>query len=360
MQRESVQDRLATLLQETGELERRVEVTRQVLVENRDFEPNLCFNTLTQFHWRDQFDRRDLEEFLRNHKCFPKAEFLDLLFRTLDRNGDGSVDWEEFLDTVMAKECGTPVYYKNRNILSVELEHSLFRVFQVELEGLADLDGLKEQLYLYPTYSAVSLFDSLDRARKGYLDAHDLLNFLSRYSATMTFAKAERVLRRIDQDFDGRINFQEFLEFCRPSAYPSDVYVERASRVLTASISERYSPQRRLASPERRVASPYRPVRSPYREAEIQRRVDERLSRSPVRREERMSRSPVRASPVRASPVRRSPYKASPVKRSPAKATYASHTFNSSMRQKSPVRTPTKNSEFKSSAPLQDNQSESI
>jgi hypothetical protein len=58
------EERLAKLLLESSELERRVEVTRQVLVENANFDALLCFNTLTQYRLREYFTIHDLEDFL--------------------------------------------------------------------------------------------------------------------------------------------------------------------------------------------------------------------------------------------------------------------------------------------------------
>jgi hypothetical protein len=67
-----------------------------------------------------------------------------------------------------------------------------------------------------PSYSAGIHFERLDYGQKGYLDAHDLFRFMESYNSAMTYARSERVLRRIDFDNDGRVSFAEWHNFIKP------------------------------------------------------------------------------------------------------------------------------------------------
>lgn len=66
------------------------------------------------------------------------------------------------------------------------------------------------------------MFDLLDRDLKGWISLSDLEAFMNARFAGATYAKAERAFRRMDEDCDGRVLFEEFLRAVRPVyLYPS-------------------------------------------------------------------------------------------------------------------------------------------
>jgi len=54
------------------------------------------------------------------------------------------------------------------------------------------------------------LFNLIDKEGQGYVDIRDLYNFMTEHLGTTTYQRAERVLRRLDLDSDGKIDFAEF------------------------------------------------------------------------------------------------------------------------------------------------------
>lgn len=102
------------------------------------------------------------------------------------------------------------------------------------------------------------MFDAVDQDLKGWVNLADLDAFLkSRYSGS-TSSKSERAFRRMDEDNDGKILYEEFLRAVRPVyLYPTyqDLYYVRdvngsprrrsASRHLSRSRERLYASERR-------------------------------------------------------------------------------------------------------------------
>lgn len=293
-----VEERLIDLLHEYSEAETRSEITRQVLYERRDFDAYSSYKRVLTSDLGG-ITRTALRTFLNNNGLFPPEADLDLLFWNLDRDGDGLVNWTEFLNTVMSREHSfVPPQYGTYYPFSVELEHSLMRVFEQEMVNQRNLEDSRRALHL-SSYTESKLFDSVDRELKGWVSLADVDAFLkSRYAGT-TYAKSERAFRRIDEDGDGRVVFEEFLRAVRPVyLYPTyaDFYAFKRTN----------SPERRHTSPMRRA---YNTTKKLYDTADKFQTPDRRSLRKSLRRSVHAS---VHAS---RSPARRhSPYR-SPVKR---------------------------------------------
>ena len=72
------------------------------------------------------------------------------------------------------------------------------------------------------SYTESQLFDLVDRDRKGWISLSDLDYFMTYRFSGSTYARVERAFRRMDEDSDGRILFEEFLRAVRPVyLYPS-------------------------------------------------------------------------------------------------------------------------------------------
>jgi len=61
-----------------------------------------------------------------------------------------------------------------------------------------------------------ALFDEMDTDRKGWLSLNDFQNFMTQFYPNMNFAEIERAFRRVDEDNDDRVLFDEFVRTVRP------------------------------------------------------------------------------------------------------------------------------------------------
>ena len=272
-----VEERFIDLLNEYGEAETKSEITRQVLFERRDYDSYSLYRRVLDGDVGG-ISRAALRTFLNDCNLFPLETDLDLLFWNLDKDGDGLLSWSEFLAVVVPKEHAsiTPQYGATRHF-TLEAEHSLMRVFEQELANQRSLEDARKRLHM-SSYTESSLFDLVDRNLNSWISLPDMEAFLKSRFAGSTFLKTERAFRRVDEDNDGRVIFEEFLRAVRP-VYLYPTYVE-------------YYNHRRALSPLRYKSSVLEEVRCLTPEA-----VRESLHRSRLLKTSYVS--PRRYSPMR-------------------------------------------------------------
>ena len=211
-----VKERFAALLLEQAECEKKTEITRQVLCEKPEFDAYSAFRRVTTEHYGG-ITLFELKEFFQHHDIPVESYQLDLLYCHLDHDGDGLINWEEFLRFTMSKEYHSSNQYGRVADFNLELEHSLMRFFEQELQNEVALESRRRTLWDTPGLSEKNLFDLVDQEVAGDLNQENIHNFLKPYADdTYNEAKAERIWRRMDEDKNGRVTFNEFLRSVRP------------------------------------------------------------------------------------------------------------------------------------------------
>jgi len=210
-----IKERFGALLTEYAEAERKTEITRQVLVERREFDAYAAFRRITSELYGG-ITPTELQGFLSELGVAHTQEELDLLFIHLDFDGDGLVSWPEFLDSILSREHHNNFQYGILTTFTMELEHSLARVYEQELENEKDLEKHRRLIFDVTDLKEGKLFDEVDTDTKGWISVQDVHTFLKSYSPNVDFTVAERAFRRIDEDNDDRILYDEFLRSVRP------------------------------------------------------------------------------------------------------------------------------------------------
>lgn len=80
-----------------------MEVTRQILVENSNFDAIKAFKRL-DYNLDGKITPQCLSLFLEENKIYLRTQCVNILFDVMDRDGDGFIDWPEFIKTIISKE----------------------------------------------------------------------------------------------------------------------------------------------------------------------------------------------------------------------------------------------------------------
>ena len=141
---------------------------------------NLTEETINQFHYFfDLFDKdssgtittKELGTIMRNLGQNPSEEELKQMIREVDLNGDGTIDFKEFLCLMLKK-----------------MDDS-------------DIDNELE-----------TAFKAFDLDKDGYITPHELRNGMLNLGEEYTPEEAEEMIKEGDLDNDGRIDYEEFMK----------------------------------------------------------------------------------------------------------------------------------------------------
>ena len=141
---------------------------------------NLKEETINQFHYLfDLFDKdssgtittKELGTVMRNLGQNPSEEELKQLIREVDLNGDGTIDFKEFLCLMVKKMDDTDI--------DLELQDA---------------------------------FKFFDMDKDGYITSLELRNGMNNLGDEYTPEEAEEMIKEGDLDNDGKINYDEFMK----------------------------------------------------------------------------------------------------------------------------------------------------
>lgn len=232
------EDRLFNLFLEYAECEVASEVTRQVLSERRDFDAFSLFRRIAP-NDNGGIPKTQLKFFFNALGEYPTDYELDLLFSYLDKDQDQFIDWHEYLYCIMSKELPASEQYQfgSYKEYTVELEHSLLRVFQQEMLNQKNLEEARRLLKSCNVNEA-ALFDYLDFDQKGWIGYDDIEYFIRSRHPNITTAKVERAWRRLEPDKEDRIGYRNFVQSVRPWMIVKDL--RRFNCNNNSSMSENY------------------------------------------------------------------------------------------------------------------------
>jgi len=94
-----VEEEFIALIHEYIEAETKVEITRQVLTERNDFDAYSCYRRIVTPEL-SRITRTAMKLFLKDNGLTCMDAEMDLMFWKLDKDGDGYINWHEFLDLV--------------------------------------------------------------------------------------------------------------------------------------------------------------------------------------------------------------------------------------------------------------------
>ena len=314
---------LSSLLLSLSEGERQLEIVRQILCEQPDFEPYAAFCRIDRLH-QGYLTAVDIKNFLADNAIYHSEKACAAYVRRYSGQEGEFVSYTEFLKSVLPMDNPTmrtlttqrPNYeVRDDEYLVYDVEYALSKVIDREIALYMGVDHKKFALANRFDYSHTDAFRLIDKLDTGRIDYDNLKGFFRGLSVFPYDEELIAVLRRLDKDDDGILKLEEFVEGLDP--IDQELKLEQSLKKSTRS------PPRREASPSRggdrgvRVQSPQRtahkedfpPVRrniSPVRNNASPKRMG---AYSPARRDSPLRReSPIggRGSPARRSSPRRS------------------------------------------------------
>ena len=115
-----IQSKISEILMTLAEEERNVEVTRQVLTENKDYNPYQIFCFLDN-EKKNKINSSDLFNFLRNKNIFSTENEIKLLILFYDYDLDTNLNLEEFINLIESKTSNKKELKENNEPITFPL-----------------------------------------------------------------------------------------------------------------------------------------------------------------------------------------------------------------------------------------------
>ena len=211
--------RVAKLLLSLAEGESSVEISRQVLSDNYDFDPYQIFRALDT-ECKNKVNSCNILNFLRCKGIFANEAEVNFLIQCYDQDGDGCLSYSEFLNLIQSEKSLRKNYSNScDNKLSFNIEYSLGKLLEKEIDLSRNIMNLLNDLRCRCDYNTCDIFNSL----KSYnsITPESLKCFLDKNCASYLDSDIKAMMKRMDTNSDGRVDLYELtklLEF--PTCVP--------------------------------------------------------------------------------------------------------------------------------------------
>ena len=207
-----------------GEIE--IEKQRWELGKIVGFEPYAAFQRIDR-HRSGYIDWSDILTFLKNND-FNKYTENDTyyLVKFYDVDDDDRLNYTEFLTMVLpcnrmklrAEIAQRPNNYVGPlDFLAKTIEYELSKLLMKEMTFHKKIEKIKQHISICADFDYESGFKAIDDWGYGYIDFNNLRRFLRKWDYAPLNKELSAIIRRLDLDGDGRLNFDEFVEGIRPN-----------------------------------------------------------------------------------------------------------------------------------------------
>lgn len=141
------------------------------------------------------------------------------MFRFFDRDNDGLLDFEDFLQLCLpvldmqlrAKASQRMNYEVNQSDrLQHNVEFELSRLLEKEIHFHIKVEIEKKELENAEDFSTVAVFTCMDALNYGYLDFDQLRNYYAKFKGEVLKEDINAMMRRMSNSLDSKITFREF------------------------------------------------------------------------------------------------------------------------------------------------------
>lgn len=150
---------------------------------------------------------------MEQNQVFLKSQETNLLFKILDINNKGYLEFEDFLRIIDYKK--TENFKKNSKIeqLKPEIINLVVEFLLICFEDAKNSDTILRELS--KNIDSKEGFKKLDHLEKGYLDIRDIYDFMTNYIEDFTFTMATKIMLKLTRSKEKKLclmmNLMRFL-----------------------------------------------------------------------------------------------------------------------------------------------------
>ena len=208
-----IQSKLSEILMTLAEEERNVEVTRQVLTENKDYNPYQIFCFLDKDK-KNKINDLDLIDFLRNKNIFSTENEIKLLILFYDEDLDTNLNFEEFINLIESKSSNKKEIKENNDesieSISFSIEYSLTKLLEKEILYARKILSLFQDLKGFSDFNIHNIFHFIKNDNNNSITAQNIVQFFNECYTSFIDNDIDLIFKRIDKAKDNKIDLCEF------------------------------------------------------------------------------------------------------------------------------------------------------
>jgi len=204
-----MEEKILQLFSFISKLEQTTQVRRKVLSDYYDFNPQKIFKLFDSKN-KGFINSDDIYKYLEIHHISYTEESVQLLILFFDTDFDGVLSFQEFLPLIQNENA--PMNKKNNininsnNDMSFNIEYCLTKLFEKEIELNMYIINVLCQINnsnLQEIFKCISMY-------KNYITSNDIRNFLDNNKIEYSESQVNDIMKRLDINKDGKIDFNEF------------------------------------------------------------------------------------------------------------------------------------------------------
>ena len=202
---------LTNLFLELAKHERSIEVNRQVLCESTDFDAHQIFNYLLTNN--KNITPKDIIKYLSMKKINATEEEVKLLVLFYDKNLDGKLSFEEFINLVRNENSSinNKLFNNSDNNISFNIDFSLCKLLEKEIQISKSLLKTLKNIKNKYGYNVHDIYHSIKSSN--FITSESIKNFLINNDLYCLDSDINFIMKRLDINKDGIIDLCEFHAF---------------------------------------------------------------------------------------------------------------------------------------------------
>ena len=213
------ESQIIKLLLTLADLERQVEINRQVLSQNLDFDAYQAFRYIDTDN-KNSINSENLLKFLNKNGICTNLNELQYLILFYDENQDGCLSYTEFLNMILSESNYSLRKLARERIgstfpkinLPFNVEYSIVKLLEKELYLIREISCLINFLKSKCDFNTHELYH-LIKGNNEFIKPENIKNFLLKNSVKFNDDDIRNIMKRLDFNRDSKIDYCEFHKF---------------------------------------------------------------------------------------------------------------------------------------------------
>ena len=216
MIQKKLQQLLCQFLMNLSDYEKKIEISRQVLGDNSDFDAFQLFSILDS-EKKNYINEINIFNFLQKKNGIScKTQDIQFLIFIYDKDGDGRLSFTEFLNLVLCeknleirKRARQRIGSKFGNTkLKITVQFSILNLFQKELELIKSSYNILYNIFSLPDIKLCSLFNLIQISF--FITQESVRIYLQKNFVEFEQSDILNIIKRLDVKNKSKINFSDF------------------------------------------------------------------------------------------------------------------------------------------------------